>query len=108
MAMGHEVVVLVVLMMLVMLVVLVEKPKICQRPKTLKNRLSPKSQILQRPKTAIEPPEKIFLLPKLGLHSPDYKRPLPKHKYFIILIWNVISGSKLMYQATPLVESSVK
>ncbi len=97
---------MVVFVVFVVLVVLVKRRKIYQRPKTLKNRL--KNQILRRPKTAIEPPDRIFLLPKLGLHSPDYEKLLPKHQFFIILIWNVISGLKLMYQATPLVESSAK
>ncbi len=84
-------VVFVVLVMLEVLVVLVERPKICQKPKT-----------------AMEPSERIFLLLKLGLHSPDYESPLPKHQSFIILIRNVISRLKLMHQATQLVESSAK
>ena len=79
------------MMLMVVRVVLVERPKICQRPKT-----------------GMEPPEKIFFLPKLGLHSPNYKRSSPKHLYFIILIWGVISGLKLVHQTTLFVESQAK
>ncbi len=99
---------LVVLVVLLVLLVLVKRPKIRQWPKTSKNRLSPKSQILPRPKTAMDPPEKIILLLKLGLLSSDYERYLLKQQSFIILIRNVISGLKLMYKPMPLVESSAK
>ena len=54
------------------------------------------------------PPEMIFLFPKLGLHSADYEKFLLKHQSFIILIWNVISGLKLVKRARSLVESSAK
>ncbi len=73
------------------------KTKNLSKAKNFKKSAKSKNQILQKPKTAIEPPEKIFLLPKLGLHSPNYEKPLPKHQSFIILIRNAISGLKLMH-----------
>lgn len=74
---------------LVLVELVIETSKICQRSKLT------------------EPLEQIFLFFKLKQPFLAYKKPLPKHQSFIILIWKVISKLKIIYLAMPLVESLI-
>ncbi len=91
----------VLLVELVMVVELVEVSKICQplqnypNPKN-QNRLSPKSQIYQKPILQGSILEWNFLLPKLKRPSYTYEKLLPKLRFLGILIQNVIFGLRLM------------